>query len=465
MLGDAEVDVEQDMTVLGVDTTADADRNLAIGFPDTSISVAERAAVAFAASGIDADAVSATVTFTDAAGHSVSAAATLGVVDLSTFVGGPVTSTLTVVDAVGNSASVSGPAVDLNGDLIVGTPGDDVLTGGGGDDTIVGRGGDDVLSGEAGADTVQVGTGHSVLRDGLLDLDGDTISGLGFTSTIDIQGASIGRSDLSVAIAGDTTTLSTGGSSFQLTGDFSDGDFMTVAHGTGADAHTTVSFVNYLPTLPKREGRRGIDQRHRQPVFPGRRRLGAVHPGIQVRRLRLQQRAGRLQGRRRRNDFRRAHPVLEYARRGRRHGRRSGRGRGQREFGFFLIQDGFDRYGNLPDDLSFVAPGTTTAAGLDAGTPPVLHSATHGALTAAPIFHSLATLNPGDAIQVLSAPRRAVTVCRSHSRTCRRRVVTTTSKTSWWPSGRPTMTTSSRKPARLVHGATAAAARHGDVRR
>ena len=71
-------------------------------------------------------------------------------------------------------------------------------------------------------------------------------------------------------------------------------------------------------------------------------------------------------------------------------------------FGFFLIQDGFDRYGNLPDDLSFVAPGTTTAADLDAGTPPVLHSATHGALTAAPIFHSLATLNPDDAIQVLS---------------------------------------------------------------
>ena len=42
------------------------------------------------------------------------------------------------------------------------------------------------------------------------------------------------------------------------------------------------------------------------------------------------------------------------------------------------------------------------AADLDAGAPPVLHSATLGALSAAPIFHSFATLNPGDAIQVLS---------------------------------------------------------------
>jgi serralysin len=68
-------------------------------------------------------------------------------------------------------------------------------------------------------------------------------------------------------------------------------------------------------------------------------------------------------------------------------------GNGER-VGFFLVQDGFDRYGSLPDNLSFVAG--------EGGAPPVLTSATHGALTAAAVFHSSAYLNPGNAIQVLS---------------------------------------------------------------
>ena len=72
------------------------------------------------------------------------------------------------------------------------------------------------------------------------------------------------------------------------------------------------------------------------------------------------------------------------------------------KLGFFLIQDGFDLYGNLPDDLSFVMPGTASPADLDSGVPPVLRSATLGNLTVAPIFHSFATFNPGDANQVLS---------------------------------------------------------------
>ena len=72
------------------------------------------------------------------------------------------------------------------------------------------------------------------------------------------------------------------------------------------------------------------------------------------------------------------------------------------KIGFFLIQDGFDLYGNLPDNLSFVTPGTASPADLDSGVPPVLRSATLGNLTTAPIFHSFATFNPGDANQVLS---------------------------------------------------------------
>jgi serralysin len=70
--------------------------------------------------------------------------------------------------------------------------------------------------------------------------------------------------------------------------------------------------------------------------------------------------------------------------------------------GFFLIQNGFNAYGNLPDDLSFVASGGTGPADLDDGVPPILNSASRGALTIAPILHSIAAFNPGSATQVLS---------------------------------------------------------------
>lgn len=71
------------------------------------------------------------------------------------------------------------------------------------------------------------------------------------------------------------------------------------------------------------------------------------------------------------------------------------------KIGFFLVQDGFGLYGNLPSDLSFVAAGTGMPADLDTGLPPALHSASRGPLSA-PIFHSFSTLNPGDVHQVLS---------------------------------------------------------------
>jgi serralysin len=72
--------------------------------------------------------------------------------------------------------------------------------------------------------------------------------------------------------------------------------------------------------------------------------------------------------------------------------------------GFFLIQNGFNAYGALPHDLSFVAPGTTTSAAVDSAAAGhwLLYSATQGALEKAVIFHSIATLNPASADQVLS---------------------------------------------------------------
>ena len=78
-------------TSLILDSTADADGNLTLSLPDTSIHAGERRrAVAFTTSGIDADATSATVTFTDAVGHMVTVAAAAGTANLISFVSGEV---------------------------------------------------------------------------------------------------------------------------------------------------------------------------------------------------------------------------------------------------------------------------------------------------------------------------------------------------------------------------------------
>ena len=37
--------------------------------------------------------------------------------------------------------------------------------------------------------------------------------------------------------------------------------------------------------------------------------------------------------------------------------------------GFFLIQDGFDLFGNLPDNLAFLTPGTLAPANINNGEP------------------------------------------------------------------------------------------------
>jgi hypothetical protein len=59
-------------------------------------------------------------------------------------------------------------------------------------------------------------------------------------------------------------------------------------------------------------------------------------------------------------------------------------------------------HGKLPDNLTFVAAGTSNPANVDTGTAAVLNSATLGQLTAAQIFHTFANLNPGHADQVLA---------------------------------------------------------------
>ena len=67
-----------------LDTTADGGGDLTLSIGDTTINNAEKGAVAFTTSGIDGDATSATVTFSDGI-HSVTVNASAGVADLSSL--------------------------------------------------------------------------------------------------------------------------------------------------------------------------------------------------------------------------------------------------------------------------------------------------------------------------------------------------------------------------------------------
>ena len=134
-------------------------------------------------------------------------------------------------------------------DNLTGAAGDDTLYGGDGNDTIDGGSGRNTVSGGAGNDAFNFRSGANALHDTPADLNGDAITGFGSDDALDIQGVLIGRAALNVATSATAATVSVGGSSFEMTGDFSGGDFMTVARGAGADAHTIVTFVPFLPSL------------------------------------------------------------------------------------------------------------------------------------------------------------------------------------------------------------------------
>jgi Ca2+-binding RTX toxin-like protein len=142
----------------------------------------------------------------------------------------------------------------IGNDTLIGNDRDNKLTGGAGTDILVANGGNDTLSGGPGADKIYFGPGSDVVRDNLGSLNGDTMFDFGFHASVDIVGARIGRD--SVSITPTTATVSAGGSTFQLNGDFAGGGnaggLIIAARGSGDSAHTTLSHVNFLPDL--REG-------------------------------------------------------------------------------------------------------------------------------------------------------------------------------------------------------------------
>jgi hypothetical protein len=286
-------------------------------------------------------------------------------------------------------------------DTIWGNDVDNVLKAGAGRDTIHAGTGDDTISGGPDPDKVYFGPGHDILRDPAVDLNGDVV--FDFNGSVDVTGVRFGAEGLHVA---DThaATITADGATVQLNGDFSNGDFMIAERGSGGDAHTTVTFVPFLPKLAEAVSvdPATVNGIANQPFLTGD---GQVHFSL---------------------DFKSAvsafHNELgfyEVDPDGTIHGVHIlfdntlgvtpaqqtvdlGTPGNNERLGFFLIQDGSDIYGKLPDNLSFVALNGAGPADVDNGLPVLLHSATLGNLTAAQIFHSFANLNPNHADQVLS---------------------------------------------------------------
>src|SRR6185295_7890034 len=108
---------------IDLDTSADLGAPLTLSITDPTINNAEKTAVAFTVSGIDADVAgaAATVTFSDGTNH-VTVLASAGTADLSTLADGPISSVLNVTDDAGNTASANGASIDLDTSADLGAP-------------------------------------------------------------------------------------------------------------------------------------------------------------------------------------------------------------------------------------------------------------------------------------------------------------------------------------------------------
>ncbi len=298
---------------------------------------------------------------------------------------------------------VSNVITGSGNDTIIGNAANNRITAGAGNDTIDGGGGEDTVSGGAGADTINMTRGRVTLRDSAADMDNDTIVGADSSDALDFTGIDVSRADIAVTRTATAASVTIGGASIDIAGDFSDGSFVVTARGAGADAHTAVTFVSFLPTLGEGarvatdaingvaddtfldgDGTVGFTMTLQSAVSAHSNALGfykVTADGVIF-------------------DVHVAYANTLATAAGTAIGLGTP-GSGE-QIGFFLIQDGFDQFGPLSDNLSFVTAGSGAAADIDAGQPIVLQSATLGILANATIFHSFASLNPGQANQVLS---------------------------------------------------------------
>jgi serralysin len=291
-------------------------------------------------------------------------------------------------------------------DTLIGNDRDNVLIAGAGIDTIVTAGGNDTVSGGAGGDKIFFGSGYDVLRDTVADLNGDVVRDFGF-GTVDVLGERFGWDKVNLNAMGSKATIAVDASTIELNGSFFSGNgaFIVSQRGSGADAHTAVSYVNTLPNLA--EGRsvnpiliNGVAD---QPFMTGD---GAVRYTLELKSA-VSAFANTLGVYKIAADGTISDVHVLFANTlnvaaGAKTVDLGVLGNGQ-HFGFFLIQDGANLASTPLGTLSFVKAGTgSTPAGTDNWMPPTLLSSTQGAIDSHPIFHSSASLNPNGSVQVLS---------------------------------------------------------------
>jgi serralysin len=303
----------------------------------------------------------------------------------------------------GDTRSQVGNIITGSGnDTITGNGANNRITAGAGNDTIDGGGGRDVVSGGAGADTINMTRSKVTLRDSLADMDDDIFIGADASDALDFTGIHASPSEITISRSGGVATIGIGGVTIDMNGDFSDGEFRIDARGQGDDAHTTVTFVSYLPTLTEGasvdadaingvadlaflfgDGAVGFTLDLQSAISAHSNTLGFYKVAADGTIFDVHVIFG--------NTLKA--PLGTTIDLG-----TPGDGV---QLGFFLIQDGFDQFGGLPDNLSFVT-ADGEAGNVDIALPVFLQSATLGVLSGAAVFHSFAELNPGGATQILS---------------------------------------------------------------
>ena len=302
-------------------------------------------------------------------------------------------------------SAIANLTTGIGNDTLIGNDRDNVLSAGAGTDIILTSGGNDIVRGGAAADTIHFGPGYSTLRDSAADLNGDVVREFGF-GAVDVLGMRLGWD--SVSITATQTTINAGGSTVQLNGGFAgNGAFILSARGSGADAHTALGYVNFLPALAEgvSVNAAAVNGVADQSFFIGD---GAVRFTLEFKSA-VSAFANTLGSYKIKADGTIDNVQILFdntlnVAAGARTVDLGVPGNGER-IGFFLIQNGFEPTATCRTPSPSCAPGTGQAGSRSTVAPPILTSTTLGALTRTQIFHSTATLNPGGADQVLSGVR------------------------------------------------------------
>jgi len=266
------------------------------------------------------------------------------------------------------------------------------------------------MIGGAGADSIYfhfgngiISSGHDILRDTPANLNGDQVWGFGsgFTSTVDIQGVQFKPGRPPVSGNHQSTTLSSDGATALLNGLFTNGEFMIDTRGSGDQEHTAVASCSTCHP-DGRQGRNSsvLNGVGNQPFLTGDGSVRSRSPSTRPFRHSDNAFATTRSAPTARSTTR---ACCLATRTTCRSDRTVDLGTPQQRAHRLLPDpERLRQVRRPPQRPLLLSPSTHLAANLNSSSTPVLLSVSQGTLTAAQIFHSFDSLNPGSAPQVLS---------------------------------------------------------------